>query len=292
MALKSRPEKDENVRSVERAIELLEALNRRPLSTVGELQSDIGLPKSSIVRLLRTLEEKGLVTQTRNYGAYRLLGPVKSLSNGFSRAPLIVEVAEEIMIDFTRREGWPLALGLFDADAMVVSASTIPYTPFACVHSSLNIRLSLIKHAVGRAFLAHCSPTEQNILLEIVRQKLDPRDSAALDFESISDSLQAVRECGYALRDKLMHVMSSTIAVPVYDDGRLVASLGLTWLAAAMPMERAVAHYAPLVRGLADQISTEVTRRSTAARTVSHLDLSGDERQVVRAPRMDAYSPS
>src|SRR5690606_14091239 len=47
-------EKKEHIRSVERAIDVLQALNRRPLSTLHDLHSDTGLPKPSIVRLLRT----------------------------------------------------------------------------------------------------------------------------------------------------------------------------------------------------------------------------------------------
>src|SRR5262245_25997837 len=102
-------EKSESVRSVERAIDLLQALNRRPLSTLHDLHRETGLPKPSIVRLLRTLEAKGLVRQSSSYGTYQLLGKVKSLSSGFHHEPEIIEIAEAIMIEYTKREGWPLA---------------------------------------------------------------------------------------------------------------------------------------------------------------------------------------
>src|SRR5690606_23140520 len=100
----------------ERAIDLLQALNRRPLSTLHDLHRDTGLPKPSIVRILRTLEAKGLAAQASSYGSYQLLGRVKSLASGFHHEPRVVEVAEGLMIDFTRREGWPLSLGLLDGD--------------------------------------------------------------------------------------------------------------------------------------------------------------------------------
>ena len=85
--------KSDNIRAVERAIDLLQALNRRPLSTLHDLHRDTGLPKPSIVRLLRTLEAKGLAAQASSYGTYQLLGRVKSLASGFHPEPAIIEAA-------------------------------------------------------------------------------------------------------------------------------------------------------------------------------------------------------
>ncbi len=272
-------EKNDNVRAVERAIELLEALNRRPLSTLGELQHDTGLPKSSLVRLLRTLEAKGLVAQTASYGSYRLLGPVRSLSSGRFRQPLIVEVAEEIMIDFTRREGWPLALALFHRDAMVVSASTIPHTSFACVHSSLNIRLSLVDHALGLAFLAHCSAAEQKALLKIALPDLDPKEGSKSSFGAITAILKQVRAGGYAERARFLHSQTSTLAVPLFQDGRLAGSLGITWLAAAKSMHDASKQFVPQLKAMAQRIADQLDHASPATHALSHLDLHAEPRQ-------------
>jgi len=75
--------KARSVRSVERAIELLQALNRRPSSTLHELHEDTGLPKPSLIRFLRTFEGLGLVGHRQGRGSYHLLGPVRDLSSGF-----------------------------------------------------------------------------------------------------------------------------------------------------------------------------------------------------------------
>jgi DNA-binding IclR family transcriptional regulator len=57
--------------------------------------------------------------------------------------------------------------------------------------------------------------------------------------------------------------------VPVRDDGRLVACLGFTWIAAAMPMQTAVAQYLPRVLATAEAISEELARRSKASRAAA-----------------------
>ncbi|RYD96292.1 MAG: DNA-binding transcriptional regulator [Sphingomonadales bacterium] len=265
MVQESRSENNGRIRSVERAIDLLQALNRRPLSTLHDLHRETGLPKPSIVRLLRTLEAKGLAAQSSSYGTYQLLGRVKSLSSGFHHEPLIIEVGEEIMIDFTKREGWPLALALFDLNAMVVRASSIPYTSLSLFHSSLNMRLSMVSRALGRAYLAHSTPNEQKIILEIVKHSQDPEDAVARDDEAMARMIAQVREQGYASRDPAIETRSSTIAVPVRENGRVVACLGFTWIAAAMPMQKAVEQYLPRIIATAEAISQEVAIRAPQA---------------------------
>lgn len=243
------------IRSVERAIDVLQALNRRPLSTLHDLHRDTGLPKPSIVRVLRTLEAKGLAAQSSSYGSYQLLGRVKSLASGFHHEPRVVEIAEELMIDFTRREGWPLSLALFDLDAMVVRACTIRFTALSLEHSALGLRLSLLSHAMGKAYLAHSARHEQAILLSIVRSQHPEQDE-----DAIAAMIALTRERGYALRDPLCNPRSSTIGVPVFEGSRVVATLGVTWIAAAMTVQRAVERYVPRLKGLAQTISVELER--------------------------------
>jgi hypothetical protein len=48
------------VRSVERVIDLLQCLNRQPVSTLDLLHKQPGLHKASLIRLLQTLMSEGL----------------------------------------------------------------------------------------------------------------------------------------------------------------------------------------------------------------------------------------
>lgn len=256
---KSRTDEGSSIRSIGRAITVLQALNRRPESTLHDLHRETGLPKPSIVRLLRTLEARGLAARSASHGTYELLGRIKSLSSGFHHEPRIIEAAEEIMVDFTKREGWPLMLACFDVDAMVVRACTIPHTSLSLDQSSLNRRLSLVRHALGRAYLAHSSSQEQRILLEILKHSEDPSGAPIHNDEQIRHIIEGVRAQGFAMCHPSAEQKSSTIAVPVRDNGRVVACLGLTWIAAAMPRHRAIAQYVPLALETAAAISRKLT---------------------------------
>lgn len=281
MFQKKRLGNNETVRSVERAIRLLQALNRNPLSTIGDLHRATAIPKSTILRLLRTLEAKGLVAQTSSYSSYRLLEAVTSLSCGEPYEPLIIDIAERAMTEVTRQEGWPLALALFDTNVMVVRASTIPVASLYDVHSSLYVRLDLTDYALGRAFLAFCTPREQKILLEFAGCNMENDGEADARTRRILHILRTIRETGYAIRDPSIRPQSSTLAVPVFDKGRVAASLGMTWLPAAVPVEEAIARYVPRLTAIAEKISRELASRSGSA----PKQLQGFEEQA--APAFD-----
>lgn len=255
------PRRSDSIRSVERAIDILQALNLRPLSTLHDLHCETGLPKPSIVRLLRTLEAKGLAAQSSSYGSYQLLGRVKSLASGFHHEPEIVEAAEDVMTEFTRREGWPLSLALFDVNAVVVRACTIRFTSLSLEHSSLNRRLSLATHALGRVYLAFSTANEQAILRAILKDSTDKNDRLAHDDELMERIIRDVRERGYAMRDPAVHPRSSTLAVPIINDGNVVASLGFTWISAAMTNEQAVGKYLKTLFATAETISASLSSR-------------------------------
>jgi IclR family mhp operon transcriptional activator len=248
-------ERGESIRSVERAIEILQSLNRRPLSNLRDLHHDTGIPKPSIVRLLRTLEAKGLAAPGPGFGSYQLLSRVKSLASGFHHEPQIVEIAQERMIEFTRKEGWPLSLALLEMDAMVVRACTIRFTALSLERAAIGRRLSLLTHAMGRAYLAWSSPNHRAILLSLLRDH-QPGDCAMQDPAALEALFTNIRQQGFALRDPLVNPRSATMAVPLFENGRILATLGFTWITAAMTVEQARQRYLPGLK----QMSLEISR--------------------------------
>lgn len=132
-------------------------------------------PKPSIVRLLQTLEAKGLVRHAPQPGAYYLTSGVATLSSGYHSEPRVVEAAAQPMDELTAKIKWPLALAVFDGDAVVVRYSTIPNSPLSLLHSSLNMRLSLVSRALGRAYLAFCTRDEQAMLLATLEKWDSPK---------------------------------------------------------------------------------------------------------------------
>ncbi len=256
-----------NVQSVTRAFDLLEALNRQKIASIKQLHEVTGLPKPTIVRLLKTLAAMGYVANDQRQGGYSVTSMVRALSCGFHGDPLVVEAGRAWAIDLTHRFKWPVAIAVLDEDAIIVRFSTIPDSPISPFHGTVGSRLSLVSRGLGRAYLAFCPAAERNILLQILSSSKDPEDAPARRPAALLRSLQPIRRQGFAERDPAVEPKSSsTLAVPVMDGDRVLATLGLTYFTSAMKRAQAVELYVPHLRSAAENIGRSIGRLGTEIR--------------------------
>jgi hypothetical protein len=136
---------------------VLQAMNRQPVSSVDHLHQSTGLPKPTLVRLLRTMVRAGYLTNDPRQAGYQLTSLVTSLSCGYHGDPLVVEASRAWAIKLTRQLKWPISIAVFDNDSVTVRFSTVPDSPMSPFHATINMRLSLFTRALGRAYLAFCT---------------------------------------------------------------------------------------------------------------------------------------
>lgn len=242
---------DQPVESVLRAFEILRELNRKRVTSVKDLHAATGLPKATLVRLLKTLCEAGYVTNDRRQGGYQVTSNVKALSCGYHRDPLVVEAARAWAIEFTRKYQWPIAVATLEERVVAVRFSTIADSPNSPFHGTINLRLDLLTRALGRAYLAFCPAPERDMLLDL----LDVRDPAAR--QDVLDMLSRVRKAGFAMRDGMIEPRSSnTIAMPVLMGEKVLATVGVTYFKSAYSVEQAVAMFREPLRDLSLRIAS------------------------------------
>ena len=83
------PQRSDKVEAAARTLQLLEELNRHHVAPLDKLHKATALPKSTIVRLLKSLCAMGYVANDRRQGGYAVTSRVKSLSSGFHGDPLV-----------------------------------------------------------------------------------------------------------------------------------------------------------------------------------------------------------
>lgn len=93
-----------------RALKLLEALNRKSASSLGDLRAATGLPKPTLIRLLDTLIATGYAARISSQAGYRITEHVLALSIGLRFIDRIVDAAEPAMSQFTLEHAWPIGL--------------------------------------------------------------------------------------------------------------------------------------------------------------------------------------
>lgn len=239
------------VEAVVRAVQLLECLNQHPVTSIAQLHLQTGIPKPSLVRLLQTLEGLGYVRRAPKVGAYLLTSKVRILASGYHSEPRIIEVLAPLLDEMTESIKWPAAVAVPDNGAAVIRYSTIANSPLALLHSSIDMRLSLFTRALGRAYLAFCEDEEREALISLADVADNPENAVVRDRRSLDATLELVRRQGYAMRDPKVRPVSKTLAIPVFDTHRVVASVGITWFTSTMSDEEAVRRYLGMLQELA-----------------------------------------
>lgn len=253
------------VQSVQRALVLLAELNKQRVTTVAELHRCTGLPKPTIVRLLETLIAEGYVASGSRLGGYQITSQVAALSSGFHGAPMVIEAARPWAIDLTRRLKWPVSISVLDTDAVFVRFSTIPDSPMSPFHATINMRLSLISRAMGRAYLAFCPRDERQLLVHMLAQSKYPEDHPPNLADVVQSLVQSTRRRGYATRDPHVEpTSSSTVSLPIMSDERVLATIGLTFFRSAVPLTAIVKQVVQPLREAVDQIERSICLMRTA----------------------------
>lgn len=248
-----------HIRAIARALATLRLLNTGQRWTLHALHQQLGLPKSTVFRILATLQAEGYVQVDVAAGQYSLTRKVQELSLGYTEQSGILAAGSAIAIRVTREIKWPLAIGVRDGDSVVVGCSTMPYSPLAVHATTIGTRLGLFSSAMGIAYIAHCSEQERGIVLQLLSTS-QPFEAAA-----IKARLYEARLNGFAIRHSVQGRDSATLAVPVLHDGYAVAALGMTTFGRAMT-RALIEHFAPVLQATAAQIG-EAYAASLAAGT-------------------------
>jgi IclR family mhp operon transcriptional activator len=254
-----------SVRSLERGLALLVAMNRRRLPSVVELAHDTHLPRPTVYRLLETLSRAGFVARGSPHDRYCLTSRVRALSDGFAEDDWIADVAAPMMTQLTRRVVWPVALMTFEAGRMLVRETTHEASTLSIDHGMVGRSLPMLRTAAGRCYLALCPSKERRVILEMLSRSKAIEDRGARETERLTVLLDAIRAKGYAIQDREINPKTTGIAVPIRLGTRVLGSLSLIWISSALTIERAEIEFLPLLTSAAGHIADAVRDRAPVA---------------------------
>lgn len=240
------------VPALERGLRMLGEFNRdTPVIGAPEFARRLGLPRSTVFRLLSTLERLGFVERSGN--DYRLGVAVLRLGFEYIASLELTELGQPVLQRLCDEIRYPVNIVVRDGRSIVYVAKVTPPTPFA---SSVRVGTRLPAHAtvLGRILL-------EDLTLPDLRA-LYPEDhleefsgSTPKTVLELFNMVQVDRERGYVLGEGFFEASISTIAAPVRDDsGGVVAALGATIPAAHIDPER-IDSLVRRVRAAADELS-------------------------------------
>lgn len=239
------------IRAIARAFQVLRLMNMQPTSSLHSLHLQTGLPKSTLFRILHTLQQEGYVSLEGSVGVYRLTSKIREMSGGYTEKSLLVDVGSPAALRLTKQIKWPAAIGVLDGEEIVVRYSGMPYSPVAAHSTTLGRRLGLTDTAMGRTYLAFCPEVEREILFDMLRTAAG---GSKLDHEALLlKELAAIRAQGFAVRQPSKQRRTATLATPIMHEDGVAGLLGMTTFGRLMT-PATVAQYAPLLMEAAAEI--------------------------------------
>ncbi|AZD11410.1 Transcriptional regulator, IclR family [Pseudomonas chlororaphis] len=214
------------VPGLERGLLLLCEFSRRNRTlTAPELARRLALPRSTIFRLLTTLETMGFVTRSGN--EYRLGMSVLRLGFEYLASLELTELGQPLLARLCDRLNYPSNLVVRDGRSIVYVAKVSPPSVFS---NAVNVGTRLPAHAtvLGRILLEDLSLAELRELYpeEHLEQHSHSTPKTVLE---LFDMVQADRQRGFVSGEGFFESAISTVAAPVRDQsGRIAAALGVT----------------------------------------------------------------
>jgi len=214
------------VPGLERGLLLLCEFSRQNRTlTAPELARRLSLPRSTIFRLLTTLETMGFVTRSGN--EYRLGMSVLRLGFEYLASLELTELGQPLLARLCDHLNYPSNLVVRDGRSIVYVAKVSPPSVFS---SAVTVGTRLPAHAtvLGRILLADLS---LNALRELYPEERLEQFSPCTPKTVLElfDLVQADRLRGYVSGEGFFEPSISTVAAPVRDaSGQVVAALGLT----------------------------------------------------------------
>jgi DNA-binding IclR family transcriptional regulator len=282
----------QTVRAVERAVAVMDALLSAAPSglSVSELSRQLGLHKTTVVRLLRTLVNTRLARKNESTDRYAwepmawlaVLHSVRHLTSPIDRV-------QGVLAELTRTSGETSLLGHPDPSGrrMGITARALPDKVLR-VDPGASLRPPMHCTAAGKAYLSQLPAGELEAYLDAGLPALTRHTITSAD--RLEEEMEKARTAGYATTSEECIEGTAGMGVPVLDEtGRPVAALQLSF-----PCEKArpdnFERWAPLLASasqrLTDILYSEEDRQAEHHRGAPcRTPENGQEEREGREPR-------
>ncbi|MDB5750460.1 MAG: transcriptional regulator, IclR family [Ramlibacter sp.] len=214
------------VPALERGLRLLGEFNRET-RTIGapEFARRLNLPRSTVFRLLSTLESLGFVERSGN--DYRLGLSVLRLGFEYISSLELTELGQPVLQRLCDEIRYPCNLVVRDGRFIVYVAKVTPPTPFS---SAVHVGTRLPAHAtvLGRILLEDLTLAELRALYPEEHLEVFSH-STPKTVPELFNMVEVDRQRGFVLGEGFFESSISSIAAPVRGEtGQIVAALGVT----------------------------------------------------------------
>ena len=236
------------VATLKKGLQILDLLQQEQYLTLTEVTKALDLNKTTVFRLLSTLENMNYISKkgkyyTWNNEKFQMDGSERSIDWTTLQTPyqLGVSAAEGVYIGVL--EGTEVVM-----KQMIKPPFIEPYQPEIGDRSPSHIS------ALGKVILANLMPTDQQEVFSLLPFN-QATDNTFVDQEIFSQHLEVIKNQGFSIDDEERFVGVRCIAAPVFHENQVIAAVAI-----AGPIDKMKK---TILRGLTNKViavSEEITK--------------------------------
>jgi DNA-binding IclR family transcriptional regulator len=215
-------------KSVDKAIAVLNCFSlERSILGVGEISRLTGYTKSTVSRLLTTLQSHGCVERAGGQGIYQLGYRIHLWADMGARQNNLVNIARPVMEKLRDTCGEEIALYVIEGDRRVCVERV------ECLHEIAKVGpvgtyYPLHAGASGKVLLAYLSQDRRNAIIS--KGRLEKYTARTItDNKKLEKDLKDIRKLGYAISRGEREPDAFSVTAPIWAaGGRIVASISIS----------------------------------------------------------------
>jgi IclR family KDG regulon transcriptional repressor len=260
-----------HIRAVERALVLLRSfLDHEAELAVAEIARFTQLDRSTVFRLLVTLEAHGFVEKNPVTGRYRLGVICLELGSRFLKSSDVRERALGVLDALRSEFGETTHLSILDGSEVVYLEKLPGLLPVGVISSRVGGRAPAYCTGVGKALLAYLPDSELQRLLS-TSKLARYTDATITDLDELRAELTRILETGYAIDRQEYNIGVECVAAPIFGHDGVVAAISVSG-----PVERMEQHVKDRaliekVQQAAAQISAKLGGRSMLIKRLTQV---------------------
>ncbi len=253
----------ESVRAVARSLDILSCFNQsEPVLSLTEIAERVKMPKSTVHRLLATLENRRFIKRDEATGLYHLGLRFIEMATLVLHDLDLERWAQPYLQRLCAECGETVDLAVLDGE-QVVYLQVVESHQRVKLAAAVGQRLPAFCTASGKAFMAYLPDEQVNEILSAGLTKYT--DNTRVSLQDLRDELQRTRRQGFAISEQEYEKDIHAVAAPILnDDSYPLMVIAIVGPSFRMPRERMMV-LGQSIRSTIEAIKREVGQAALSA---------------------------
>lgn len=223
----NRPKKYYEIGAISKVCLLIETLSTQKCWALADLCKAVGMPKTTVHRMLLTLEDNGYVLQEKQRGEYCLSFKLFSIGSRMLQHSSLVDIARPYCHELLEAVDETVNLCVVSGTEMLVVDKQVT-SQMLRQDSVIGSSFPLFQSASGKIFLAFADEAETEKVLALIKEQA-PLMRSEETMHNLRAELEKVRQTGLAYDYEEVFKGVRCTAAPIYDfQNRLAATISIS----------------------------------------------------------------